>query len=167
MHKITTFRLQGDIIMQMQQQFENNNDICLPVSTQNQLCTCGKMISTKNMKNHLKTRQHEKRVNEVVDVLISLMVGIEFKEQKETKGQKKNDNECVEKSYSQKTKKYTYNWRSNNPDKYRELARAHANTYYQNNKEKIKEKKMKKYHELKEAAASATTSVESLGHETE
>jgi len=167
MHKITTFRLQGDIIMQMQQQFENNNDICLPVSTQNQLCTCGKMISTKNMKNHLKTRQHEKRVNEVVDVLISLMVGIEFKGQKETEKQRQKDNECVEKSYSQKTKKYTYNWRSNNPDKYRELARAHANTYYQNNKEKIKEKKMKKYHELKEAAASATTSVESLGHETE
>lgn len=155
----------------MQQQFENGNDICLPVSTQNHLCTCGKMISIKNMKNHLKTRQHEKRVNEVVDVLISLMVGIEFKdaclkEQKETKGQKQNDNECVEKSYSQKTKKYTYNWRSKNPDKYRELARAHANTYYQNNKEKIKEKKMKKYHELKEASASTGIGT-TLGLETE
>jgi hypothetical protein len=149
----------------MQQQFENGNDICLPVSTQNHLCTCGKMISIKNMKNHLKTRQHEKRVNEVVDVLISLMVGIDFKE---TKGQKQNDNECVEKSYSQKTKKYTYNWRSKNPDKYRELARAHANTYYQNNKEKIKEKKMKKYHELKEASAAASTGIAAtLGHETE
>lgn len=153
--------------MQMQQQFEGGNDICLHVSKQNHLCTCGKMISTKNMKNHLKTRQHEKRVNEVVDVLISFMVGIDLKEQKETEKQKQNDNKCVEKSYSQKTKKYTYNWRSKNPDKYRELARAHANTYYQNNKEKIKEKKMKKYHELKEASASATTSVESLGPDTE
>jgi hypothetical protein len=47
-------------------------------------------------------------------------------------------------------KKCTYEWREKNPDKYREISRNGYKKYFENNKEKCRER-ARKYYYLKKA----------------
>jgi hypothetical protein len=63
--------------------------------------------------------------------------------------------------YDEKQKEFIYNWRKNNPDKFKEYMRIKCKEYYQKNKEKILLKKKEKREKLK-AQSSGNVSGSSL-----
>ena len=53
--------------------------------------------------------------------------------------------------YDEKQREYIYNWRKNNPEKFKEYMRKTSKEYYQRNKEKIlQQKKLKRVQLSKE-----------------
>ena len=53
--------------------------------------------------------------------------------------------------YDEKQREYIYNWRKNNPDKFKEYMRKKSKEYYQRNREKIlQQKKLKRVQLSKE-----------------
>jgi hypothetical protein len=51
--------------------------------------------------------------------------------------------------YDEKQKEFIYNWRKNNPEKFKEYMRIKCKEYYQRNREKILQQKKKKREILK------------------
>ncbi len=51
--------------------------------------------------------------------------------------------------YDEKQKGFIYNWRKNNPEKFKEYMRIKCKEYYQRNREKILQQKKKKREILK------------------
>ena len=51
--------------------------------------------------------------------------------------------------YDEKQKEFIYNWRKNNPEKFKEYMRIKCKEYYQRNREKILQKKKEKRENLK------------------
>ncbi len=46
--------------------------------------------------------------------------------------------------YDEKQKEFIYNWRKNNPDKFKEYMRIKCKEYYRRNREKILQQKKRK-----------------------
>ncbi len=63
--------------------------------------------------------------------------------------------------YDEKQKEFIYNWRKNNPDKFKEYMRIKCKEYYRRNREKILQQKKEKREKLK-SQSSATVSGSSL-----
>jgi RecA-family ATPase len=51
--------------------------------------------------------------------------------------------------YDEKQKEFIYNWRKNNPDKFKEYMRIKCKEYYRRNREKILQQKKEKREKLK------------------
>jgi hypothetical protein len=51
--------------------------------------------------------------------------------------------------YDEKQKEFIYNWRKNNPEKFKEYMRIKCKEYYRRNKEKILKQKKEKREKLK------------------
>jgi len=65
--------------------------------------------------------------------------------------------------YDEKQKEYIYNWRKNNPEKFKEYMRKKSKEYYQKNRDKIlQQKKSKRIQESKEESSSVVESSSSL-----